>query len=170
MESIRRIIDPRKVLKDDLLYMSAINSIVGLIIFIFLVFGSILIFGKFKTGNMSGEINWKNIEIAYYTILFLVLICIVLIIFSFYRYNSIKILLKKGHIIDALIISIESFSESELVYLKVSYECLGIKYDTDKRIKGYRVIGLFKTGDVIKIIINPRKPKYFIFKELYTRY
>lgn len=169
MKSIARIIDPRKVLKDDLFYMTAINSVVGLIFLIILVFGSIFIFGKFKIGYMIGEINLSNIEIVYYSCIPLILICVILVVFSFYRYKAIEILVTKGKILDAIIISVISSKESELLYFKVTYECLGMKYETAKRIKGYRVKGLFKKGDVVKIILNPQKPKYFIFKDLYTR-
>ncbi|PKL15277.1 MAG: hypothetical protein CVV49_21605 [Spirochaetae bacterium HGW-Spirochaetae-5] len=119
---------------------------------------------------MSGEINWNNIEIIYYSMIPFVVLCVILVIFSFYRYREIKILVKEGKIINAIIISMASIKDSRLMYFGVTYECLGIKYDRSKRIEGDRVKGVFHTGDVVRIILNPQKPKYFIFKDLYTRY
>jgi hypothetical protein len=167
MKSINGNLDPHKVLRDDLLYISAVNSYKGILICIILVIVSLLIFGRIEIGEMKYELNWQNIYIFYYSLIPVCLLTLVLFILSYYRFQEIKTIIKKGKIVRAEILSIEGDKESEIVAVTVAFECSGKMLKKIKRIKGYRVQDLLQHSDFVKIIINPEKPKYIIFYDLY---
>lgn len=153
-----------EILRTDQACIVFVGLILAMIIVTIIVYGSIEIFGGFRT-KTGGLITEEDVPYAFVFEIVVVVVCLLGIIIRYlYFRNILAHQVPVNGVIDK--VSYDKYNEPIIAF---NYEFNGKKFERKKHIAGgnYQISQAIKKGTGINVLINNKNPKQFIIADLY---
>ncbi len=153
-----------EILRTDQACIVFVGSMMAVILVTIIVYGSIEIFGSYRT-NTGGLITEEDVPYAF---VFEIVVVVVGLLGIIIRYLYFRNILANQVPVNGIIdkVSYDKYNEPIIAF---NYEFNGQIYERKKHIAGgnYRISQAIKKGTGINVLINSKNPKQFIIADLY---